>query len=176
MIDDIRDQQRQFRQACGKFATGITVLMVKVGAELHGMTANAFMSVSLDPLLVAVSVSKASKMHTYLHPNDVIFTISILHARQKMVAEMFGRPHRYPPMEPQFSVVNGGYPVVHDPAAWFLCQKDQSVDAGDHTIVVGRVHSFGEREHHPLVFYSGQYFSRLSDEVEEMVEFSLLEQ
>ncbi len=169
------DRQRKFRQACGKFATGITVIMVKQGSEIHGMTANAFMSVSLDPLLVAVSVSKATKMHRCLSESDVSFTISILHSQQQTVAEVFGRPHQRLQSQPPLASVDGEFPIVRDPAAWFLCHKTQAIDAGDHTIVIGAVETFGEREHHPLIFYRGEYFSQLNPDQDEMLEFSLLE-
>ena len=176
-MSHVIDRQRNFRQACSKFATGITVIMAKQGSEIHGMTANAFMSVSLDPLLVAVSVSNVSQMHRYLASPDAVFTISILHSGQKLVSEIFGRRQHHPEAQPQLAAVLGGVPVVHDAAAWFLCQKDQGIVAGDHTIIIGRVQDFGEQEHHtPLIFYRGQYFSQLGVEQDEMVEFFLLEQ
>ena len=177
MDQDPRERQRRFRRTCGKFATGITILMVKQGPEIHGMTANAFMSVSLEPLLVAVSVSHLSKMHAYLAADNVVFTISVLQARQRMVAELFGRPHHGQAPAPALSLVDRAFPVVADAAAWFLCHKQHGVEAGDHTIVVAGVDDFGERDAPPLVFYRGEYFSQLREEPEdELLEFLLLEQ
>ncbi len=151
--------------------------MAKRDLKIHGMTANAFMSVSLDPLLVAVSVSKSSQMHKYLEPSDALFTISILHSDQQNVSEIFGRPHHHPGAQVRLDSIEGGFPVVHDAAAWFLCEKDQGIDAGDHTIMVGRIHDFGEREHHnPLIFYRGQYFSRLEVCQDDISDYFLLEQ
>jgi len=56
-----------FREAMGCFATGVTVITVDQGGEVHGMTANAFTAVSLDPLLVLVGVDQRARTHAHLH-------------------------------------------------------------------------------------------------------------
>ncbi|MCL4521398.1 MAG: flavin reductase family protein [Firmicutes bacterium] len=69
---------REFRKAAAKFATGITVVLVDTPQGLHGMTANAFMSVSLKPLTVAVSIANHTRMHQCLEERGTRFSISVL--------------------------------------------------------------------------------------------------
>ncbi|HKS75307.1 MAG TPA: flavin reductase family protein, partial [Terriglobales bacterium] len=59
--------QAEFRKAMGCFATGVTVITVDYEGEVHGMTANAFTSVSLEPMLVLVCVDHRAKTHAHLH-------------------------------------------------------------------------------------------------------------
>src|SRR2546430_6368496 len=59
--------QAEFRKALGSFATGITVITLDSQGEVHGMTANAFTSVSLDPMLVLVCVDQRARTHSHLH-------------------------------------------------------------------------------------------------------------
>src|SRR6201997_2865082 len=57
----------EFRRAMGGFATGVTIITLDLEGEVHGMTANAFASVSLDPLLVLVCVDHNARTHAHLH-------------------------------------------------------------------------------------------------------------
>ena len=111
----------------------------------------------------------------YLAKDDAIFTVSILQARQRGVAEIFGGPHREQRPTPALTLVDTVNPIVPDAGAWFVCHKQQSIEAGDHTIIVSGVDDFGERDGPPLVFYCGGYFSELRDESEDSFEFLLLE-
>lgn len=175
-MDATEDMAKRFRHACSQFATGVTVMMVRLPSGVHGMTANAFMSVSLSPLLVAVSVSHHSRMHQYLEPGRQ-FTISILQADQEWISNVFGRSYRHPEAKPQWVVVHDNHPIIQDAAAWFVCTLDQRLEAGDHTIVVGQVEDFGEEQAKaPLIFYRGKYFSQLGLQPDPFLEFSLLEQ
>jgi flavin reductase (DIM6/NTAB) family NADH-FMN oxidoreductase RutF len=60
------DRQLLFRQVMGRFATGVTVVTTCVGEETFGMTANAFMAGSLEPMLCVVSINRAAQMHSRL--------------------------------------------------------------------------------------------------------------
>jgi flavin reductase (DIM6/NTAB) family NADH-FMN oxidoreductase RutF len=69
MSDTTLIDARLFRSTMGRFATGVTVVTVSHDAgHLHAITVNAFLSVSLDPPLVLVSINNRSKMNTHLHP------------------------------------------------------------------------------------------------------------
>ncbi|MER2072430.1 MAG: flavin reductase family protein, partial [Psychrobacillus sp.] len=77
-----------FRTIMGSFATGVTVITTKVENEVYGMTANAFMSVSLEPKLVAISIGDQAKMHSYINSSKR-FAINILAANQLELSKQF---------------------------------------------------------------------------------------
>src|ERR1700691_2846517 len=83
--------QAEFRKAMGSFATGVTVITVDYEGEVHGMTANAFTSVSLDPLLVLVCVDHRARTHTHLHARKR-FGVNVLAEDQRAVSEYYARP------------------------------------------------------------------------------------
>ena len=79
---------RQFRQAMGKFATGVTVITTEVEGEVHGMTANAFMSVSLNPKLVVISIGERAQMLEKIK-NSKKFAVNILSGEQQEYSMLF---------------------------------------------------------------------------------------
>src|SRR5438874_13367475 len=85
--------QAEFRKAMGCFATGVTIITVDLEGEVHGMTANAFASVSLDPLLVLVCVDRSARTHAHLQSKKR-FGINVLSAGQRGISEYYARPAR----------------------------------------------------------------------------------
>src|SRR5271169_7194231 len=81
----------EFRRAMGCFATGVTIVTVDLDGEVHGMTANAVASVSLDPLLLLVCVDHNAKTHAHLHAKKR-FGINILAEQQKVISQYYARP------------------------------------------------------------------------------------
>src|SRR3954447_6669820 len=79
---------RKFRTAMGKFATGVTVIATEVEGDVHGMTANAFMSVSLDPKLVVISIGAKAKILTKIKESN-LFSVNILAADQQELSMIF---------------------------------------------------------------------------------------
>ena len=77
-----------FRRTLGMFATGVTVLTTRVGEQVHGMTANAFMSVSLQPPLVLISIDRRARMGALLH-EGTRFGVSVLEAKQTGLSDRF---------------------------------------------------------------------------------------
>lgn len=155
---------RDFRNALGRFATGITVVTMRAPVEddaaaggqdqTFGITVNAFMSVSLEPPLVAVSVDKRARAHTTLLSAER-FGVSVLEAGQERLSNLFaGRPVE-PPAAPfeEFA----GFPVVRGALTQLVLSRYQAHDAGDHTIFVGRVEALRYSEGEPLLFFKGQY-------------------
>ncbi|MEU7858697.1 flavin reductase family protein [Nonomuraea sp. NPDC049141] len=132
-----------FRRAMGRFATGVTVLTVRSGKTVHGMTVNAFCSVSLDPPLVLACVASTSVM-ARLIPEADGFAVSILSAGQRRVAEHFAHV-RGPAGTASFAAVphvSGpatGAPVLAGAAAWLEFTAADIHTGGDHLIIVGRV-------------------------------------
>ena len=106
------------RETLGMFATGVTVITTRVGDQIHGMTANAFMSVSLEPPLVLISVDRRTKMCSLLH-EGLRFAVSVLAADQHALSDRFaGRAPEDAPM-PSFAIVHET-PLVDGSAAQFV--------------------------------------------------------
>jgi flavin reductase (DIM6/NTAB) family NADH-FMN oxidoreductase RutF len=145
---------RRFRRTLGRFATGVTVITTVHGETIHGMTANAFMSVSLDPPLVAIAVDHRARMHRLLGETGR-FAVSILAEDQELLARHFGgRPQISG--QPRF-VWRGGLPLVAGAVAHLVCRVVETVPAGDHTLFIGHVEDLDAREGAPLLFYGGDY-------------------
>jgi flavin reductase (DIM6/NTAB) family NADH-FMN oxidoreductase RutF len=152
---------RLLRRAFGAFATGVTV--VTVGGETpHGMTANSFTSVSLDPPLVLVCVGRGAIMHHILSDQGS-FGVSVLASDQESVARHFA--DRWRPLGlAQFGPVDWrpgrltGAPLVEGALAQFECELWRTYDGGDHTIFVGKLLSLDRTvDQDALLFYQGQF-------------------
>ncbi len=157
---------RDFRNALGRFATGVAVVTMRAPTESEdgaghaaseqtfGITVNAFMSVSLDPPLIAVSIDKRARAHATMLAAGR-FGISVLSDQQQNLSDVFaGRPVDQPaqPFE-QFA----GFPVVRGALTQLVLSTHQAHDAGDHTIFVGRVTALRYAEGQPLLFFKGSY-------------------
>src|SRR5271169_4265537 len=81
----------EFRKAMGCFATGVTIITLDLEGEVHGMTANAFASVSLDPPLVLVCVEQSARTHAHLHAKKR-FGVNVLGENQRVISEYYARP------------------------------------------------------------------------------------
>ncbi|HET7627623.1 MAG TPA: flavin reductase family protein [Bacillales bacterium] len=145
---------RTFRNAMGKFATGVTVITTAVDGEIHGMTANAFMSVSINPKLISISIDEKAKMLEMIHRSGM-FTVNILSAEQEDVSKHFAGQLQEKPTF-RFERLRE-LPVIENALANILCEVDSSYKAGDHTIFIGKVLDLTIREGHPLTFYEGRY-------------------
>ncbi len=153
--------QAEFRRALGCFATGVTILTLDDEGGVHGMTANAFASVSLDPLLVLVCVDRRARTHAHLHARKR-FGVNILAENQRAISGYYARPERdHDRAEQQvgarFDRTSHGTPVLHDALAYLECRLHTAQDAGDHTIFIAEVEDVVVREGDPLLFFRGQY-------------------
>ncbi|PEQ89393.1 flavin reductase [Bacillus sp. AFS006103] len=147
---------RQFRSAMGKFATGVTVIATEVEGEIHGMTANAFMSVSLDPKLVVISIGEKAKVLNKIK-ESMIFTVNILAADQEELSMIFAgqlKEHK----EVTFERLDGK-PVLSGAVAQIACEVSAEHVEGDHTLFIGKVTDIHLEDAEPLVFYNGKYRS-----------------
>jgi len=153
--------QADFRRALGCFATGITVITLDSDNEVHGMTANAFASVSLDPMLVLVCVDQRARTHAHLHAKKR-FGVNILAENQRPISEYYARPARThdraaQEAEARFDRTAHGTPVLCGALAYLECRLHSAQDAGDHTIFIAEVEEVVVREGAPLLFFSSQY-------------------
>ena len=153
--------QADFRKAMGCFATGVTVITVDFEGEVHGMTANAFTSVSLDPLLVLVCVDHKARTHAQLHAKKR-FGVNMLAQSQRDISEYYARPertHEHAEQEAgaRFDRTPQGTPVLHGALAYLECRLHTAQDAGDHTIFIAEVEDVVVRDGEPLVYFQGKY-------------------
>jgi flavin reductase (DIM6/NTAB) family NADH-FMN oxidoreductase RutF len=147
---------RDFRRTMGLFATGVTVITVRVDDIIHGMTANAVTSVSLDPLLVLFCVDNRARMAQIITEAGR-FAINILSQRQEQLSGHFsGRPVE--DLEISFVDVDG-VPTLCDNLATLICTVDRIYDGGDHRVIFGRIDALtrGENDLAPLLYYAGSY-------------------
>ncbi len=145
---------RDFRNTMGRFATGITVITTVVDGQTVGMTANAFLSVSLEPPLVLVSVGKKAKMHEHLAKSGR-YGISFLASDQQAFSQQFaGRPQEG--LQVPF-VERNGMPLLDGALAHIVATVVDAHPAGDHTLYIGQVEYLEYDDRNPLLFFSGKY-------------------
>ncbi len=153
--------QADFRKALGCFATGVTVITVDYDGEVHGMTANAFTSVSLDPQLVLVCVDHKARTHAQLHAKKR-FGVNVLASDQRAISQYYAKPARTHERAEEeagakFDRTPHGTPVLHGALAYLECRLHNAQDAGDHTIFIAEVEGVVVREGDPLLFFRGNY-------------------
>jgi len=150
----------RFRQIIGHFATGVTVITTAHDGWLHGMTANAITSVSLDPLLLLICVDHAAHAHDQLTKAGV-FAVNVLSEEQEDLSRLFANTQ-----EPEENSLRGaayhfgmhGAPVLDTCLAYLECEVVDRCEGGDHTIFIGSVlEGEMEEEAAPLIFYRGGY-------------------
>lgn len=146
-----------FRQLCGRFPTGVTVVTATDAAgHPAGMTANSFTSVSLAPPLVSVNVDHAAEMHGHLQATSR-FVINILARDQEALSRRFAGDHDDKFQGVGYHRTDSGLPVLDGVLAWLECATHTTFEAGDHTIFVGRVIGGQTEDGLPLLYYRGGY-------------------
>lgn len=160
-VSERADQQRELRSVLGAFASGVTVVTVG-GVEPHGMTANAFTSVSLDPPLVLVCVHRNARMHEAIERAGS-FAVSVLAQQQVKLARYFSARDRLPGVA-QFADVpwspgsHSGAPLLTGALAWLECALWSVYAGGDHSIFVGQLlTAIRSGAGGPLVFHDGRF-------------------
>jgi flavin reductase (DIM6/NTAB) family NADH-FMN oxidoreductase RutF len=153
VCDDGQDPAVALRRTLGMFATGVTVVTALKGQEVHGMTANAFMSVSLEPPLVLISVDRRTKMCALLH-EGMHYGVSVLCATQAALSDRFAG--RSTEAEPRFAIVKET-PLVDGALAHFVARVEKSYWGGDHSLFLGRVEYARQNPGTPLLFHGGRY-------------------
>jgi flavin reductase (DIM6/NTAB) family NADH-FMN oxidoreductase RutF/DNA-binding IclR family transcriptional regulator len=149
--------KRQLRNVLGTFTTGVTIVTTRdADGTAHGVTANSFSSVSLDPPLVLWSQSLTSRSYPAFRESDH-FAVNILADDQVAISDHFAQSK-----DDKFSGIAhdlgiGGVPVLAGIAAHLECVKVATYPGGDHVVYIGRVERVGHSNRHPLAFGSGRY-------------------
>lgn len=146
----------EFRQTLGRFTSGVTVVTATDGQTRRGMTASAFVSVSLAPPLILVSVDRRAQMHALLSSESVThFGVNVLSATQRHLSDHFaGKPG---PEESVPWFEHEGLPLIGGSVAQLVCRRHEVLPAGDHTLFVGFVEYSRYTDDDPLVYFRGQY-------------------
>nr|WP_324197128.1 flavin reductase family protein [Streptomyces sp. NRRL B-1677] len=157
----VAENRRELRRVLGSFPTGITVMTA--GRDMpRGMTANSFTSVSLEPPLVLVCVSRTAAMHD-LVLEEKAFALSVLSADQEQIARRFAdrsRPRGTREFEGVAIQEGGrtGAPVLLGSLAWFECGLEAVYEGGDHSVFLASVLDAGRvPTEEALLFYKGAF-------------------
>ncbi len=148
---------RDFRNALGTFATGVTIVTaMSVDGRPYGVTCNSFASVSLNPPLVLWSLGMFSQGLS-IFQNASHFTVNVLGASQEVLASQFAKSS-----DDKFAGVSwtpglGNAPVLTDSVANFQCRAANRYYGGDHIIFIGHVESFAYTDKPTLMFCRGKY-------------------
>jgi flavin reductase (DIM6/NTAB) family NADH-FMN oxidoreductase RutF len=149
------DTARAFRDALGRFATGVTVVTTQSDMGPLGITANSFASVSLDPPLVLWSPAKSSRRFQAF-AEAAHFAIHVVGAEQAGLCERFSRDglaFEGTDWQPGAH----GVPLLNGCLARFECTTVASHEGGDHRIIVAEVTRATWRDGDPLLFSQGSY-------------------
>lgn len=148
---------RDFRNALGTYATGVTIVTAMAAdGKPYGVTCNSFASVSLNPPLVLWSLGMFSQGLT-IFQNASHFTVNVLGASQEALASQFARSS-----DDKFAGVNwapglGNAPVLNDSVANFQCRAANRYYGGDHIIFLGAVEAYAYNRREPLLFARGSF-------------------
>jgi flavin reductase (DIM6/NTAB) family NADH-FMN oxidoreductase RutF len=161
--EESAERARRFRDVLGRFASGVTVVTAISNDEPVGMTCQSFMSVSLDPPLVMVSLRNDSRMDDLL-AEQPLWAVSVLSESQRHIAGRFAMKGRISDrlLFEDIPYVRGevtGAPLVGGALASLECRTEQRITAGDHTLVIGRVlgAQLPSGDAGPLTYFRGRY-------------------
>jgi flavin reductase (DIM6/NTAB) family NADH-FMN oxidoreductase RutF len=153
----------QYRAALRHFPAGVTIVTIRAGDEIHGLTVSAFASLSPEPPLVAVVIDHRHKATPLLRREGATFAINVLAEDQVELSNRFAwvkDEDRFD--EGDWGVAATGAPILRDALAWLDCRIFGRHEAGTHTIYVGEVQASGTpREGDPPLVYWHQGYRKL---------------
>jgi flavin reductase (DIM6/NTAB) family NADH-FMN oxidoreductase RutF len=144
------------RRAMGRFTTGAAILMSETPTGPQGMTINSLTWVSLEPPLILISLTSGTRSAEAVQVSGA-YSVSILGAGQESLAREFSRPGDDKFAGRRLHRGSFGQPVVPGALATLECTVEQEIQAGDHTIFLGKVRAVEHRVGSPLAFYSGKF-------------------
>jgi flavin reductase (DIM6/NTAB) family NADH-FMN oxidoreductase RutF len=148
-----------YRDALRHFPAGVTIVTIKSGDAIHGLTVSAFASVSPDPPLITVIIDHRHYAHELLEQDGAVFAVNILSEEQEHLSNRFAQK-----IEDRFALGNWttavtGAPVLADASAWLDCRLYSRHHAGTHTIYVGEVQATAvpNEDERPLLYWNRSY-------------------
>jgi len=152
--------QEELKAVMRRSAQGVTIVCTKHQDMLFGLTVSSFTSISLEPPLILVSISKKTYSHSYL-ADATRFSVSVLADDQAKAASVFSGRAGDPAnkfKEVPFIIGAEGSPLISGALCWIECERWNAYDGGDHSLIIGKVLSASVRRHaSPLVFSEGRY-------------------
>jgi len=150
-------EKNQLRQVMGHFATGVTIITTfNKDGQMHGLTANAFTSVSLEPPLLLISVDKKAESYPAFEESKV-FTVNILADEQESLSRKFAVSGGNKFEGVAYRKGGNGAAILDGTLAHIECTLYATYEGGDHTLYLGEIQEAEVREGKPLVFYRGGY-------------------
>ena len=144
------------RQIMGRFATGVALLTTRSGEDISGMTANAVMSLSLQPPRIVVAVDKHNNTHKYLAQGKC-FAVNVLRADQEEISRRFAASGLKGFSGLELTSAETGAPILVDALAFVDCRLVEILPGGDHDMFIGEPVAGEVRDGEPLIFYGGEY-------------------
>jgi flavin reductase (DIM6/NTAB) family NADH-FMN oxidoreductase RutF len=156
----------EFRNAMRHYPAGVTIVTIRSGQEVHGLTVSAFASVSAEPPLVVTVIDHQHKAYTLLEQGDATFAVNILHEWQVALSDRFAwlrEGDRF--AEGHWTTAETGAPVLADALAWLDCRIRSRYPAGTHSIYVGEVvaSNVPAPDQPPLIYWNRAYRKLASD-------------
>jgi flavin reductase (DIM6/NTAB) family NADH-FMN oxidoreductase RutF len=148
--------QAELRRVLAAFPTGVAAVAAVIDGEPAGLAANSFVSVSLDPPLVSVCIAHTSTTWPALRTADRL-GISVLGDHQEAASRQLSSRDGARFAGLTWRVTGDRAVLLCEASAWFECSIEQEIAAGDHDIVLLRVHDLGASEVMPLVFHGSTY-------------------
>jgi len=157
VTDGPETRVRQFRNALGAFATGVTIVTTRTASGVDvGLTANSFNSVSLEPPMVLWSLAKAAKsLPAFL--DSGYFAVHVLAASQEELSHTFATRGADKFARLAIERGRGDIPLLDGCTARFQCRTAVKYEGGDHVVFIGEVEAFDHFDRPPLVFHGGRY-------------------
>ena len=150
----------EFREVLRHFPSGVTIVAIKSGEKVHGLTVSAFASVSPEPPLVSVMIDHRHRAWALLEEEGAVFSVNILRQEQVELSNRFAwvkDEDRF--AEGSWTTAATGVPVLSDALAWLDCTVHTRARAGTHTVYIGEVQasSVPAPDDPPLVYWNRGY-------------------
>ena len=154
-----KSKSSKLRKAFGSFATGVTLVTTRQeNGTPRGFTANSFTSVSLDPPLLLVCISKNAQSYSTFRDSKY-FAVNVLSESQRSTAGLFSSQSSEKFKITKWKKGFKELPIIDSALSYFSCEKTSFQEAGDHAIIIGSIKDFGLRDGKPLGYFDGDYFS-----------------
>jgi flavin reductase (DIM6/NTAB) family NADH-FMN oxidoreductase RutF len=144
-----------FRNALRHFPSGVTIVTIKSGERVHGLTVSAFASVSPEPPLIMIAIDHRHSAYAMLEREGAVFAVNILHQEQSDLSNRFAwvkDEDRF--AEGNWETAATGAPILTDALAWLDCTIYARFAVGTHTVYIGEIQASGvSRPGEPPLIY-----------------------
>ena len=150
----------QYKDALRHFASGVTIVTIRSGNQVHGLTVSAFASISPEPPLISIMIDHRHHAFEIIEQEDAVFAVNVLRQDQEELSNRFAFLKDGDRFEQgNWSEARTGAPVLSDCLAWMDCSVHAKLAAGTHTIYVGQIEASAvpSPESAPLVYWNRAY-------------------